>query len=192
MSEARRQEWGLEAFLAWEADQPQRWELIDGRPRLMTGGTQAHDLIAVNITAALRQRLRGSPCRPGGSDLRLVTGNGNVRYPDALIDCGPLRPESHEASEPAVVFEVLSRSTAWIDLHAKLRDYDATPGTRLYVLVAPDTPWVAVWTRDPSGRLAVAAALAEPDAVLALDPVPAALPLAEIYEGLSFPAPVAA
>ncbi len=192
MSEARQQDFGLEAFLAWEADQPQRWELIDGRPRLMTGGTQAHWLIAGNIVAALRPRLRGSPCRAGGSDLRVVTGNGNVRYPDAMIDCGALRPDSPDVSEPAVVFEVLSRSTALIDLHAKLRDYDATPGIRLYVVVAQDTPWVAVWTRDPSGRLAVAAALSESDAALKLDPVPAALPLAEIYEGLSFPAPAAA
>ena len=192
MSEARQQDFGLEAFLAWEADQPQRWELIDGRPRLMTGGTQAHWLIAGNIVAALRPRLRGSPCRAGGSDLRVVTGNGNVRYPDAMIDCGALRPDSPDVSEPTVVFEILSRSTALIDLHAKLRDYDATPGIRLYVVVAQDTPWVAVWTRDPSGRLAVAAALAEPEAVLALDPAPAALPLAEIYEGLSFPAPAAA
>ncbi len=68
MSEARRQEFGLEAFLVWEADQPQRWELIDGRLRLMTGRTQAHWLIAGNVTAALRQRMRGSPRRPGGSD----------------------------------------------------------------------------------------------------------------------------
>ena len=108
------------------------------------------------------------------------------------MDARALRPDSPDVSEPAVVFEVLSRSTALIDLHAKLRDYDATPGIRLYVVVAQDTPWVAVWTRDPSGRLAVAAALSESDAALKLDPVPAALPLAEIYEGLSFPAPAAA
>lgn len=192
MSEAQRRGGGLEAFLAWEADQPARWELIDGRPVMMTGGTQAHWLIAGNIVATLRPLLRGSPCRAGGSDLRVVTGNGNVRYPDAVIDCGTLRPDSRDASEPTVVFEVLSRSTAWIDLHAKLRDYDATPSVRLYVVVSQDTSWVALWTRDPSGRLAVAAALSGLDEAVPLDRLDAALPLAEIYEGLALPPPAEA
>ena len=187
MSEARQQGWRLDEFLAWEADQPGRWELIDGRPMMMTGGTQAHSLVSINVTSALRRLLHGSPCRPAGSDLRVLTGTGNVRYPDALIDCGALRPEAREASEPAIVFEVLSRSTAWIDLHIKLRDYDATPSVRMYVVVSPDTPWVALWTRDPSGRLAVAAALSALTDTIALDPPGARLTLAEIYDGLALP-----
>lgn len=189
MSEARRQDWDLATFLAWEASQPARYELVDGAPRLMTGGSQAHALIGGNIVAGLNPGLRGSPCRPTGSDLRVVTGNGNVRYPDALIDCGPFRPESHDASEPAAVFEVLSRSTAWIDLYAKLRDYDATPSILLYAVVAQDEPHVAVWRRDPSGRLAVTAALTGRDAVLELElPAAAVLRLADIYDGLAEPA----
>ena len=187
MSEARRQGWRLDEFLTWEADQPERWALIDGRPVMMTGGTQAHSLVSINLTSALRRMLSGSPCRPAGSDLRVVTGNGNVRYPDAFIDCGDLRPDSREASEPAIVFEVLSRSTAWIDLHIKLRDYDATRSVLMYVVVSPDTPWVALWTRDGSGRLAVAAALSALTDTIALDPPGVRLTLAEIYDGLTMP-----
>ncbi len=184
MSEARRQEWDLATFLTWEASQPARYELVDGAPRLMTGGNQSHALIGGNIVAGLNPRLRGSRCRPTGSDLRVVTGNGNVRYPDVLIDCDPFRPESHDASEPVAVFEVLSRSTAWIDPTTKLHDYDATPSILLYAVVAQDEPHVAAWRRDPSGRLAVKAALTGRDAVLALDPPAAALRLAGIYDGL--------
>jgi len=185
VSEARRQDWDLATFLVWEASQPARYELVDGAPRLMTGGSQAHNLISLNITASLRGALRGFPCRPGGSDLRVVTGNGNVRYPDALIDCGPFRPDSHDASEPVAVFEVLSRSTAWIDLYAKLRDYDATPSILLYAVVAQDEPHVAVWRRDPSGRLAVTAALTGRESVLELElPAGGVLRLADIYDGL--------
>jgi len=187
MGEARGQGWRLDEFLAWEADQPGRWEPIDGRPMMMTGGAQAHSLAAINVTSALRRRLRGSPCRPAGSDLRVVTGNENVRYPDALIDCGALRPEAREASEPAIAFEVPSRSTAWIDLHIKLRDYDATPSLRLHVDVSPDTPWVALWSRDPSGRPAGAAALSALADTIALDPSGAQLTFAEISDDLALP-----
>ncbi len=108
-----------------------------------------------------------------------------MRYPDALIDCGPFRPDSHDASEPVAVFEVLSRSTAWIDLYAKLRDYDATPSILLYAVVAQDEPHVAVWRRDPSGRLAVTAALTGRESVLELElPAGGVLRLADIYDGL--------
>ncbi len=122
MSEAGLR-WTLGEFLPWEENQPAKYELVDGEPRLMTGGTQAHHLIGLNIVAALRDRLRGSPCRPWGSDLRVITGTGNSRYPDALIDCGGFQPISHNTSAPAVVFEVLSRSTGWLDLQVTSRTW---------------------------------------------------------------------
>lgn len=186
MSEAGLHRWTLEAFLPWEAEQPAKYELVDGQPRLMTGGTQAHHLIGLNIVATLRDRLRGSPCRPFGSDLRVITGTGNTRYPDALIDCGRFDPQSHNASEPAVVFEVLSRSTAWLDLQIKLRDYDATPSIRFYVVVSQEEPNVVIWTRSENGRLTLGANLTRAEETMTLYPDETRLAVAEIYEGLGF------
>jgi Uma2 family endonuclease len=186
VSEARIPQWSLHEFLAWEERQEARYELVDGQPRLMTGGTQAHHLIALNIVATLRDRLRGSPCRPWGSDLRVLTGTGNARYPDALIDCGTFEPSSHNASEPVVIFEVLSRSTAWLDLQAKLRDYDATPAIRHYVVVAQDEPNVVLWARDESGRLVLGAALTRMEDRLLLEPRGVTLTLADIYAGMAY------
>lgn len=186
MSEARLHRWTLEEFLAWEERQPAKYELVNGEPRLMTGVTQGHTRIVTNVVVALGGQLRGSPCRPGGSDLRVVTGNGNSRYPDVVIDCGPFRRESHDASEAVVVLEVLSRTTAWTDLHDKLRDYDATPTIRQYVVVAQDEPKLVVWERDPSGRLALASSLEGLGGRLALAPAEATLRMQEIYEGLGF------
>jgi Uma2 family endonuclease len=186
MSEARVHRWTLEAFLPSKENQPTKYELVDGRPRLMTGGTQAHHLISLNIVAALRDRLRGSACRPWGSDLRVITGTGNSRYPAALIDCGRFDPQSHNTSEPAVVFEVLSRSTAWLDLQIKLRDYDATPTIRFYVVVAQDEPNVVIWTRSENGRLTLGADLTRVDETMTLYPDEARLAVGAIYEGLEF------
>jgi Uma2 family endonuclease len=186
MSETRRPRWTLEEFLAWEERQPTKHEFVDGEVRLMTGVTQGHDRIVTNILIALGAKLRGSPCRPAGSDLRVVTGNGNVRYPDVVVDCGTFRRESREASEPKIIFEVLSRTTAWTDLHAKLRDYDATPAVHQYIVVAHDEPRLVVWERDPSGRLALASELEELDGQLELTAIDATLCMSEIYEGLGF------
>ncbi len=186
MSEARLHLWTLEEFLAWEERQPAKHEFVNGEPRLMTGVTQGQDRIVTNLIATLSGKLRGSPCRAGGSDLRVMTGNGNVRYPDVVVDCGPFRREAREASEPVVLLEVLSRTTAWTDLHDKLRDYDATPAVRQYVAVAQDEAKLVLWERDPSGRLALASSLEGLGGTLALAPIDATLRMNEIYEGLGF------
>ena len=186
MSEATLHRWTLEEFLAWEERQPSKYEFVNGEPRLMTGVTQGHDRIVMNVAIALGGKLRGSPCRPAGSDLRVVTGNGNVRYPDVVVDCGPFRREARDVSEPVVILEVLSRSTAWTDLHEKLRDYDATPAVRQYVVIAQDEPKLVVWERHPSGRLALASSLDGLDGTLTLASVGAELRMYEIFEGLGF------
>jgi Uma2 family endonuclease len=186
MSEARLHQWTLEEFLAWEERQPAKYEFVNGEPRLMTGVTLGHDQIFMNVAIALGGKLRGSPCRPRGSDVRVVTGNGNVRYPDVVVDCGPFRREARDVAEPVVILEVLSRTTAWTDLHDKLRDYDATPAVQRYVVIAQDEPKLVVWERDPSGRLALASSLDGLDGTLALAPIEAELRMADTYEGLGF------
>ena len=106
MSEARRQDFESEAFLAWEADRPRRWEGIDVGTPLMTGRTRAHRLTAGNIVAARRPRLRGSLGEGGGSDLHVVTGMGIVPDPDAMRDPGALRRDLPDVAGSAVVLAV--------------------------------------------------------------------------------------
>lgn len=55
--------------------------------------------------AALATRLRGGPCRPFGSDLK-VQAAGAIRYPDAVVVCTPLAPDATMVTDPVVVFEV--------------------------------------------------------------------------------------
>ena len=77
-----------EEFLTCEERQPAKYELMNGAPRLMTGVSRGHNEIVTNVVIELVGKLRGSPCRPGRSNLRVVTGNGNARYPDIVVDCG--------------------------------------------------------------------------------------------------------
>ena len=158
MSEAtQRETWSWERYLEWEARQPVRHELVDGELHAMGGGTAEHDTIGNNLRAELRGQLRGKPCRVQGPDLKVKAGQDG-RCPDALIDCGARMRGTLVAQDPAAVFEVLSRSTAWIDQSLKLRDYDATPGIRHTVLISQDEPRVLVHQRDEHDRLGVQAA----------------------------------
>ncbi len=185
MAEPKRVDWSLNDFLAWEDVQSERYEFVGGEPRMMTGGTQAHTAICINLTSRLRGKLRGTPCRPGGSDLRVpIPATGQSRYPDAQIDCGKFEPASHNASSPTVVFEVLSKSNDLRDQHGRLRDYDSVATIRHYVVIAQSEAVVVIYDRDDAGRLAPGAMLTEPAAQLDLPAVGVTLGLDEIYEGL--------
>jgi Uma2 family endonuclease len=188
MSEAKLQAgWTWEAYLEWEARQPIRYELVDGQVYAMGGGTLEHDTICNNLRAELRTQMRSKPCRSQGPDLKVRAGTGG-RYPDALIDCGPRVPGALHAQEPVVVFEVLSECAAWIDQSLKLRDYDATPEIRYYVLISQDEQRAMVYTRDATGRLGIQSAvlLEGADASIEISEFGLSLPFSDLYEGIEF------
>jgi Uma2 family endonuclease len=187
MPEARqRKHWTWDEFLAWEADQPVKYELVDGEVYAMACGTSRHDTICNNLRASLHGQLRRKPCRMHGPDLKVKAGL-NGRYPDALIDCGPPAPGSQVAQEPVAVCEVLSRSTAWFDQTRKLRDYDATPSVRTYALISQDEKWALVYTRDADGRLSIrdAEELEGAEAATVIPALGVRLAFAELYEGVA-------
>ncbi len=189
MSNARQEtRWTWETYLEWESRQPVKHELVDGQVYAMAGGTAQHDAIANNLRAELTVRLRGTPCRLQGPDLKVRAGTSG-RYPDALIDCGPRVPGALNAQEPAAIFEILSKSTAWIDQTLKLRDYDATPSIGTYVLISQDEARVLVYQRDVDGRLGIRSAilLEGIDASLELSAFELSIPFAAIYESVEFP-----
>ena len=76
-----------------------------------------------------------------------VPVTGRSRYPDVTIDCGRYERGAHDATSPAVVFEVLSQSTKWFDQNKKLTDYDTIPTIQQYVCIAQDELRISVWTR---------------------------------------------
>jgi Uma2 family endonuclease len=189
MSERVRERWSWDAYLAWEAKQDIRHEFVDGEVRAMTGGSLRHDTIANNLRFALFGALRGRPCRVQGPDLKIATNTGNARYPDALIDCGRFVPTAILAQQPVAVFEVLSRSTAWVDQGSKLRDYDATPSVRYYALISQDELRAMLYTRDADGVLRIrnAAIIEGADGTIALPSLGVTLTLGALHDGLETP-----
>lgn len=171
--------WTWDEYLDWEQRQPWKHELVDGQVYAMVGSTSRHDVICNNLRAELRAALRGQRCRVQGPDLKVRAGD-NARYPDALIDCGNFAPDALLAQKPVAVFEVLSKSTAWIDQTLKLRDYERVDSVRYYVLISQDEAGVLVYVRDDAGRLGAQAAqlldglgnslvLSDPDVTIPLD-----------------------
>jgi Uma2 family endonuclease len=142
--------WTVEDFLEWEAQQPERYEFIDGRILGMVGGSAAHATIKDNVTQALRARLRGTSCRAFSESLKVITDIAS-HYPDVVVTCVPVQPTDDRIREPVVVVEVLSRTTADRDRSAKWVGYQDILSLQHYVLIAQDRRRVELFTRADDG-----------------------------------------
>ncbi len=173
----------MERFLDWEERQELKHEFDGFQPEAMTGGTAAHERIKVNLPIALVNRLRGKPCQPYGSDLKIRAGD-SIRYPDAFVVCTPVPPKSTVVSDPVVIFEVHSPGSGLKDRIIKNREYQSLPSVRRYVMLEQDGVGAMVFERvgeDWVGHLLTG------DAVLRMPEIGIEIPLPELYEGLEFP-----
>jgi Uma2 family endonuclease len=102
-------------FLEWNPGDEERYELVDGRPVMMTGARAQHDQIVLNALTQLRVKLRGSQYRAFTDDIAIVIKNGNVRRPDAGVNKRALERDVMQADAPVLIVEVLST------FHAGLR-----------------------------------------------------------------------
>jgi len=185
MAEAARRRWSVEAFLAWQESQAERYELVDGEPRLMAGASNVHDDIVVNLLTELRTRTRGGPCRPFTGDGAVETRPGQIRRPDVGLDCGRRDPRARIASEPRLVVEVLSPSTRDFDAFEKLEEYKQIETIEAVLLVEPNRPLVAVWSRNADGAWQ-RSTVEGLESTVALPALEVTLSLAAIYADVAF------
>jgi Uma2 family endonuclease len=136
----------LDEFLAWEREQPERYEYSDGVVTMMTGASLAHVTITMNLAFALRQALRGTGCRPFTNDAKVLAG-ASVRYPDITVTCSPISGTDDIVPRPILVIEVISPSTEREDRGRKKFDYLATPSIQQYAIVEQEARRIDLYTR---------------------------------------------
>jgi len=185
MAEPVRPPWTTDEFFAWQELQADRYELVDGAPlRMMAGAKNVHDDIVVNLIAMLRERLRGGPCRPFTGDGAVETRPGQIRRPDVGVDCGRRNPISTLAAEPKLLIEVLSPTTRDFDSFRKLEEYKGRTGVEYILLVEPNEPLAALWSREGEARIERrVAGLAE---TVGLPALRLSLSMADIFDGVEF------
>ena len=171
-------------------------EFFQGEMFAMSGGTPLHSQIATNLAAEFRNRLKGRPCIPYNSDLRLkVETTGLLTYPDLSVVCGPLQLATgtdDTVVNPTVIVEVLSDSTEAYDRGKKFENYRLMPSLREYLLVSQKEPRIDQFIRQENEQwlLREAAGL---EATLALPALEIKISLAEVFAGVEFaPAPIRA
>lgn len=180
----------IEEYLAWEKAGEDKHEFYRGEIFSMAGAGKRHNRIATNLMRDIATALRGHPCQPYGSDMRIhIPENTLFTYPDISILCGdPVASDEDENSfiHPVAIIEILSSSTRSYDRGEKFRLYRDIPSLKEYVLVDAGSVGIEAfrindrgfWELQEYKRLS---------GKFTLRSVGVSLPIAAIYEGVSIP-----
>ncbi len=191
----------IEQYLAQERRATERHEYLDGRLYRMAGESPEHADISADLVMLIGTQLGDGPCRVRTKDSKVRSGlmpvprdstKGLFSYPDLVVICG--EPEYLDAhrdviTNPTLIIEVMSESTALFDLREKFFRYQIYNPTLLeYLLVRQDMPAVEVFERqrDGSWRYTPHMDLAQS---AKLNSIKCVLPLARVYRRVAFALP---
>jgi Uma2 family endonuclease len=176
-------------YLAFERASLLKHEYIGGEVFAMTGASEAHNLISVNLIASLKNQLRGRPCKVYPGDMRLkIEATGLYTYPDISVVCGEARFADAALDtlvNPTLIIEILSPSAERYDRGRKFQDYRLLASLQEYVLIAQDSPRIERFVRQGDVRWELTD-VSGPDASTALTSIGCTLTLAEVYEQVTF------
>ncbi len=174
-------------FFTWAQAREERYEFDGFQPVAMNGGTLNHSQIAQNLYFALRSRLQGTGCRPLGPDAGVATIDDAVRYPDALVTCTKGAGTDRLVPGVIVVFEVLSPTSGRTDRIIKLREYQAVPSIKRYVILEYASIGLTDFVRSGGGDGWLAAPRTA-EGTLRMPEIGIEIPVIELYEGVDLPA----
>jgi len=137
-----------QAYLEQERLSDTKHEFYNGEIFAMSGASFAHNVITGNLVRELGNKLKNRPCRVLPSDQRVQLRDGYA-YPDVSVVCG--KPEFYDKdnlTNPQVIIEVLSPSTADYDAGGKFARYRQLPSLLEYILVAQDRAHVMHYVKQ--------------------------------------------
>ncbi|HSJ02370.1 MAG TPA: Uma2 family endonuclease [Verrucomicrobium sp.] len=180
-----------EEYYALERQTEEKNEYFQGEIFAMSGSTTRHARIGTNLLGELHASLKGKRCTPLNGDQRIkVSASGLRTYPDASVFCGPMEydPEDSQrdtATNPTMLFEVLSDSTEGYDRGRKSENYRKIVSLQAYALISQDRPHIELFERqeDEHWRLTEASGTT---ASLALACIGVNLRLEDVYSGVEF------
>ena len=129
-------------YLVLEREAEFRHEYLDGEIFEMAGANKRHNLISINMIRVIGNQILDRECSVYGSDMRIrIPVMETYTYPDVVALCGPEEFEDETEDNllnPALIVEVLSKSTEAYDRGAKFEHYQTIESFREYVLITQE------------------------------------------------------
>jgi len=181
-----KQKISIEEYLEMENASVEKHEYYKGEIFAMSGAKVPHVVISDNILTVLKQKLKGKKCMPYGSDLRIhIQSNTLFTYPDISIICGEiitLNDDNYNVLNPAVIIEVLSKSTKNYDRGEKFKLYRDIPTLKEYILADSETIHLEVFRLNENNHWELEE-YNSMDSFLFIKAIDEKVAISEIYEG---------
>jgi Uma2 family endonuclease len=142
-----------EQYLELELTSPVKHEYIDGEIFAMSGASDYHAMIVLNLSSILKGKLRGSNCRQLADVKAQIFHRPRYYYPDLMVTCDDRdKLDRYVKHHYKLIVEVLSDSTESFDRGLKFQDYRRAESLQEYVLISQDRMNVEVYRRKDAGR----------------------------------------
>jgi len=172
-------------YLEWESRQEIRYELVNGEVFAMSGGSVAHNDIAINLLIALRPQIRDRACRINIADVKVNTASTSYRYPDLVVSCDERDRNATDAIRyPKLIIEVLSPATEALDRGEKFREYRNLSSLEEYVLVSSTNINVEIYRRG-EGQLWLYRSYHQTGEMILFSSVGYEFPIEAVYESVN-------
>ena len=185
----RKEKLTIDEYLEMEEKSDEKHEYYRGEIFAMSGPKPDHVRITRDMSILLSLKLRGSGCEVFPTDLRVIVESEEfLAYPDISIVCGDPATRNNDdwnLTNPAVIIEVLSKSTQAYDRGTKFELYKGLVSLREYILVDSRSVSVEQFCKDGEGRWAFRKYDKLTDRIV-VEAVGVELTLEEIYENVRF------
>ncbi|MEM1378438.1 MAG: Uma2 family endonuclease [Pseudomonadota bacterium] len=174
-------------FLRWNAYREGKREFVKGRVvEMMINTTRNHAMVSARLLNFIFNALGRDAVDyvVTSADFGLQTDD-DIRYPDVLVERAGGAGEALATSEPIVVAEVLSKSTAHIDFGEKAIEYLKIESLRHYLVLAQDEPTVWLWSRDAEGKFGEPQIISDAEAEIDLSGLGISISVADIFRGIA-------
>lgn len=173
-------------YLRLERAAEYKSEYIGGEIFGMAGGSPRHSEIAANWIGFLWAKLPRTRCRLFTSDLRVrIANTGDYVYPDVSVVCDEAKfhgPSADALTNPVLLVEVLSPSTADYDRGKKFELYRQIDSLQDYIMSDSKSPRVEHLHRQPDSSW-IFREYRGLESVVEIPSIGCTVPLAEIYSG---------
>jgi Uma2 family endonuclease len=169
-------------FLTWVQGREERYELAEGRVVMMVGASRTHGIIVSNLVVILRGQLDPQHWTVI-ADFGLDAGPETLRYPDVVVDRAKGSGGDYTATAPALLVEVLSPTTAELDLGDKAAEYLQLPSLLAYLVFAQSGHKAYAWIRGADGFPAAPSVIVGGDKIIRIAALNLVVPFGAVYAG---------
>lgn len=145
----------LGEYIAFAATDERSWEYVDGEVFVVEAGPE-HTIVKGNLFVALHRALEGGPSIALTDGQKVSTRKTRAYHvPDASVFCGPIArdPDDHHSlTNPTLLAEVLSPTTADYDLGGKFKHYRSLESLREYLAIDIETRRAERYRRLETGE----------------------------------------